>query len=193
MFYNRHLPHDLPEGAILHVTWRLSNSLPAPQPEILLKDYKPPRPLGPTWLKDERIAQMLVDALNYGAAERRDYNLFAYVVMPNHVHILIEPLEELSTIMCWLKGRTARLANRILERKNQPFWQDESYDHWIRTAKEFNETIHYIENNPVRAKLVELPEDWRWSSACHYQEDREAATGLERPPTIHGSSCDLYV
>ena len=53
-----------------------------------------------------------------------------------------------------LKGYTAREANRLLGRTGQPFWQGESYDHWVRDETEFIRIIAYIENNPVKAGLV---------------------------------------
>jgi len=52
-----------------------------------------------------------------------------------------------------------------LERVGEPFWQTESYDHWIRDDPEFDRVRRYIENNPVRSGLVAKPEDYRWSSA----------------------------
>ena len=166
MQYKRHLPHWLPEGAILHVRWRLANSLPAPKPEFLSHKYQTPSgPSGPLWLTDPRIAQVVVDAIRYGEEQKKLYELFAYAVMPNHVRMLVEPYTSLPTIMRWLKGRTVRVANRILGRKHESFWMDESYDHIIRTAQELKDTIRYIENNPVRARLVDSPELWRWSSA----------------------------
>lgn len=81
--------------------------------------------------------------------------------MPNHVHLLILPKIAAPKIMRWLKGSTARTANQLLGRTGLPFWQDESYDHWVRGPKEFGGIIGYIEENPVSAGLV----DWRWSSA----------------------------
>jgi hypothetical protein len=75
--------------------------------------------------------------------------------MPDHVHAIFEPFDELSTIMRWLKGRTARKSNRIIGREGQPFWQDESFDHWIRSDAEFQKLVQYVENNPVRSGLVE--------------------------------------
>jgi hypothetical protein len=62
-------------------------------------------------------------------------------------------------------------ANAILARTGQPFWQDESYDHWARTPEEAEKIIRYIEGNPVAAGLVPQPERWRWSSAFE-AEDR---------------------
>ena len=67
--------------------------------------------------------------------------------------------------MRWLKGSTARAANLILGRTGQPFWQDESYDHYLRDARQLVKTIRYIEENPVSAGLVDKAEYWKWSSA----------------------------
>jgi putative DNA methylase len=65
-----------------------------------------------------------------------------------------------------LKGFTAREANKILRRTGEPFWQRESYDHWVRDEQEFGRIRAYIENNPVRAGLVARAEDYPWSSAA---------------------------
>jgi len=116
------------------------------------------------WLADPDIAKIVVTALRFGAQEGK-YDLYAYVVMPNHVHILITPNIDLPEIMRWLKGRTARVANRILGRSGEPFWQDESYDHVIRSLTEFENTREYIEANPVRSGYVDLPQQYPWSSA----------------------------
>jgi putative DNA methylase len=123
-------------------------------------------------LSDARIAQLVEAALleHYRAL----YILWAYVVMPNHAHALLTPklvegsddeYVELETITKLIKGRTAREANQLLSRTGQSFWQDESYDHWVRDDMEFGRVINYIENNPVKAGLVKRPEEWRWSSA----------------------------
>jgi REP element-mobilizing transposase RayT len=74
--------------------------------------------------------------------------------MPNHVHLLILPLVSVALLMRWLKGSTARGANRILGRTGQPFWQDESFDHYLRAANRLDRTIAYIEQNPVSAGLL---------------------------------------
>jgi REP element-mobilizing transposase RayT len=67
--------------------------------------------------------------------------------------------------MRWLKGRTGRMANRILGRTGMPFWQEESFDHWVRSPEELQELIDYVERNPVKAGLVEAKQQWAWSSA----------------------------
>jgi putative transposase len=71
----------------------------------------------------------------------------------------------LPQITHWIKGRTAREGNLLLGRTGEPFWQDESYDHWVRNEREFHRIVKYIEWNPVSAGLVTKPEDWPWSSA----------------------------
>jgi REP element-mobilizing transposase RayT len=108
---------------------------------------------------------MLVSALHYGETARQFYYLYAWAIMPNHVHAILKPRIELSAVMRWLKGRTARKANRILGRTGAPFWQDESFDHWIRSDQELCALIEYVEQNPVKAGLVLAAEQWPWSSA----------------------------
>jgi REP element-mobilizing transposase RayT len=66
------------------------------------------------WLSDPRIADLVAQTILIGECERRFYELHAWVVMPNHVHLLIFPLVPVSVLMRWVKGSTARKANRIL-------------------------------------------------------------------------------
>ncbi len=121
---------------------------------------------GPTWLHRSDIAQIVIEALQYGERNLGHYRLHAWTVMSNHVHLLLSPLTELPKITHSLKGFTAREANRILGRTGLPFWQKESFDHWIRNHQEFERVRGYIERNPVTAGLVALPEEYRWSSAA---------------------------
>ena len=100
-----------------------------------------------------------------GESKLRLYQLYAYVVMPNHVHILLRPCVPLERITRVLKGFTARQANKILGRIGQRLWQEESYDHWVRNEEEFSRIEAYVEHNPVSAGLVKRAEDWPWSSA----------------------------
>lgn len=69
--------------------------------------------------------------------------------MANHVHVLLEPNEPVRRITQWIKGVTAREANRLLGRAGQPFWQHESSHHWARNANEFQRIVRYTEFNPV--------------------------------------------
>lgn len=122
-------------------------------------------PTGPKWLADERVASAVVSVLRRGDNELAHYRLHAFVLMPNHVHILMEPRIDPVRALGGIKGASARAANIILGRTRRPFWQDESFDHWVRSGTEWGKIRHYIEHNPVSAGLVTRPEDWRWSSA----------------------------
>ena len=79
-------------------------------------------------------------------------------------------------IMRWLKGRTSRIANRVLGLSGDAFWQDESYDHWIRSPRELADVIRYVEGNPVNAGLVSTEEQWPWSSARFRVDDAVGQT-----------------
>ena len=111
----------------------------------------------------------MVDALEYGEKQLKLYDLLAWVVMANHVHIVIYPNVALSKITRSIKGFSARRANAILQRTG-PFWMEESYDHWVRSETELDRIVQYIEGNPIAAGLCDKPEDWRWSSASAGRE-----------------------
>ncbi len=142
---------------------------------------------GPTWLKDDRVAKLVADALHY--RDGRIYRLDSYCVMSNHVHAVFAPfltereLREtltadglrftsknppLDAIMKSLKGYTAWEANRTLERKGT-FWEQESYDHVVRDDEEFHRIVNYVLNNPVKAGLVKEWRQWKWSY-CRSQD-----------------------
>jgi len=116
------------------------------------------------YLRQSDIARIVVGSIHKGV-DLEHYQLGAYVVMANHVHLLIQRRIAPDRLMKSLKGSTAREANRLLGRTGEPFWQKESYDHWVRSQSEFEKIRVYIENNPVKAGLVRNPEDYSWSSA----------------------------
>jgi REP element-mobilizing transposase RayT len=119
---------------------------------------------GPTFLRRADVAQEIVTSIEYGA-ERGDYELHAWVIMPNHVHLLFTPQVSLSRLLGALKSASAKRANMLLGRTGQPFWQDESYDRLVRNHNEFRQIQRYIENNPVAAGLAATPDEYLWSSA----------------------------
>jgi REP element-mobilizing transposase RayT len=119
---------------------------------------------GECYLRDPRVAESVQNSFLFFDGKR--YRLTAWVVMPNHAHMLLTPSagHELSDILHSLKSYTANEANKILRRKGQ-FWQPESFDRWIRDADHFAKVIAYIENNPVKARLCKRPVGWPYSSA----------------------------
>jgi hypothetical protein len=163
------LPHiDVP-GAPTFVTWRLWGSLPAEHSfraehlssgaafvafDRLLDEARS----GPVYLRQPAIATVVMEQL------RRVPALHAYVIMPNHVHVLWTPAGSLADLVCQVKGRSACYANKILGHSGQ-FWQEEYFDRIVRNATEFDRIRRYIEFNPVKAGLVGSPDEYVWSSA----------------------------
>jgi REP-associated tyrosine transposase len=99
------------------------------------------------------------------------YRMLAWVVMPNHVHALFQPMNgwTMAKIVASWKKFTARQIcdwrRESGEEASGPVWHREYWDRYIRDARHFAQTVEYIHRNPVKAKLVERPEDWPWSSA----------------------------
>jgi putative DNA methylase len=216
----RNLPHWYVRGAAHFLTYRLAGTIPIEVMERLRDRQnaelkrKPPQGLSQAqhherihkqffaaydrhldcsstidWLARPEVAAMIRRNLYHH--DGRKYRLFSYCVMSNHVHVLLQPIENqhnegqarllvptkgwfsdevpdaqspLAGIMHSLKSYTANEANKILRRSGR-FWQHESYDHWVRDDEELERIVDYIARNPVQAKLVEEPHQWFFSSA----------------------------
>lgn len=119
---------------------------------------------GEALLKLPNVATMVQDSLLKFDEIR--YDLFAWVVMPNHLHALMTRFEdfELQNIFHSFKSYTAHEANKMLLREGQ-FWFEDYFDRYIRNEEHFRGTVQYIENNPVKARLCKEPGDWPFSSA----------------------------
>ncbi|HKV14778.1 MAG TPA: transposase [Reyranella sp.] len=166
-----YLPHFDSSETIQFVTFRLADSLPAEAVERMQRMAAPipdadrdaflDEGNGACWLKGPAIAQLVQDALRRFDGVR--YRLFAWTIMPNHVHVLIEPKPDhaLGTIVSSWKRFSARMANRHLQRSG-PFWQDDYWDTYIRNERHFLSTLNYIENNAVKAGLVKQAAHWPW-------------------------------
>lgn len=177
VFHRRRLPHYHAIGQPTFLTWRLHGSLPrnrrfpaastssSGRAFLALDRVLDTANTGPLFLRIPDIASLIVDALLYRDSYLKQYELHAYAVMPNHVHLLIRPLVQVSQLTQSLKRFTATQGNRMLGRTGEPFWQDESYDRLVRNDEEFRTIAHYIEMNPVNAGLATAPEEFLWSSA----------------------------
>jgi len=136
------------------------------------------------YLKDPACCKIFMEELSL-AREKFQFQLWAYVLMPNHVHLLIYPCKhdyKISIILQSIKGRTSKhygdklLAEKpkvyekycikVGQKKTFRFWKaGGGYDRNLWNAKAIHASIKYIEENPVRAGLVESTEEWKWSSA----------------------------
>jgi REP element-mobilizing transposase RayT len=112
---------------------------------------------GPQHLARPEVAAVVASALQTFDGIR--YKLFAWCTMPNHVHVVFQPLGDrgLADILHSWKSFTAREAQRKFG-INGAFWQREYYDHWVRDEEQFLRAVRYVEQNPARAGL----EEWRW-------------------------------
>jgi REP element-mobilizing transposase RayT len=129
------------------------------------------RTSGPLFLQRPEIADLVVAALRNGDDQFHRYQLHAFVVMPNHVHMLVTPRVVATRWLGPLKGFTSHQANELMGVHGRAFWQDESYDHLVRSDVEFERIRAYIERNPVTAGLVAAAERFRWSSASGGEAD----------------------
>jgi REP element-mobilizing transposase RayT len=120
--------------------------------------------IGPRWLIQPAVAasvaRILLESERKGQCE-----LGAWVLMPNHVHVVVRPRFDLPKVVSWVKACSARDANRLLSRAGRPFWARDYFDRWIRDRIEEQKITNYFEQNPVKAGLCSAPEDWLWSSA----------------------------
>ena len=164
-------------------------------------------------LTNHEWRQLLAESLDL-AVHGQSCRLIAYVFMPDHVHILIQPTSHdvrMDLFLKALKAPFSRRIKRLLEAVGSPllerltvlerpgthrfrFWQEGGgYDRNLRSVKAVEAAIASIHENPVRRRLCERPADWRWSSASQYEQDKQEETRLELPPTIHGLRWDFYV
>jgi REP element-mobilizing transposase RayT len=129
---------------------------------IRLEDYLD-RGHGRCWLRERAIARLAGEALRYFDQQR--YGLQAWVIMPNHVHVLVQiwqtPLA--SVLQSW-KRFIAREANQLLHREGS-FWEREYRDTYMRNEEQAAKALRYIEENPVKVRLVSEAKLWPWSSA----------------------------
>jgi len=198
-WYSRgYLPHLDQPGLVQFITFRLYDSIPAHVMESWRSELQcelslpatDPRVVelrkriaefedaghGACYLRDERIAELVQDALLQFDGER--YRVLEWAIMPNHVHVLIETLPgyRLGDIVHSWKSFTAKEANRILSRSGE-FWMRDYFDRFIRDEKHLASVREYVRNNPVKAGLVEKPEDWPWSSSYEDAGQRPALPG----------------
>ncbi len=160
---------------------------------------------GDCTLRDPRIAALVQGALQHFDGER--YRLLAWCIMPNHVHVLIETLPgtaavpaasqpasasltaslkaSLASIIHSWKSFTAHEANKLLGRKGE-FWFREYYDRFIRDENHFDVCVNYIEENPVKAGLATVREEWPWSSAAAVQAAVKAAVKAAGTAAVPG-------
>lgn len=205
-----YLPHVESTDLVQHVCFRLEDSLPrhvVAQMEAELKSLPPMQRSpeqekrvnayldaghGSCILRDPFIAELVRTTLLHFHGDR--YTLYAWCIMPNHVHVLFQPNAGwlMSKIVASWKSFTGRRISAYRKehpnagppgsgpaqtlaglepgvggeaKAGGPVWQREYFDRFMRDSAHFANTINYIHKNPVKARLVQKPEDWPFSSA----------------------------
>jgi len=195
-WYSRgYLPHYDRDVTPQHVTFHLADSLPREVVQCLDEELKNmPSELqdverrkrveawldsghGSCVLREPRIARMVEGSLLFFDGQR--YRLLAWVVMPNHVHVLFQPMCDwrvAQTMASWKKFTATRIcafrreatpgsANLPIGDEVKAGWHREYWDRFIRDNRHYQQAVEYIHQNPVKAGLVEKAEAWPWSSA----------------------------
>ncbi len=222
------LPHLKKEGGTYFVTFRQAGTLPKEillrfkqeRDAILQHAMAAKRPLtwheqdelfrwyssrvdkyldaghGVCYLRNPELVDLVAGAIRFFDGQR--YGLRAWVVMPNHAHVVVWPMpgHTLSDILHSWKSYTSHQINKLLPAKVVPFWQSESYEHLIRDDDDLHRCCHYTLANPVNAGLCAEPHVWPWSSAYVAQPSPAASsstvpvrglgTGGGTPPQLAG-------
>jgi len=172
-----YLPHFDAGAVIQTITFRLADSLPR-------EFYKRAAAIASSekarfFILEKTIDQgrghcLLTDPANATIARRtlehfdgEQYLLLAWAIMPNHVHVMIEQIDgyPLTNVVQSWKSVSAHAINKI-RGTNGRIWSPDYFDRFVRDEDHYVQAKYYIENNPVKAHLVERPEDWLYSSAA---------------------------
>jgi putative transposase len=146
-------------------------------------------------LMDHSINDIVVEAI-FQVSRERQFRLLAYVIMPEHVHLVVVPplSAKLGPIVGEIKFSSAMRIHELLASRKSPLldrlcatrngiskfclWQRRCYDHNCRTESSVWEKVNYCHTNPVKRGLVEGPEDWRWSSYEYYRREESALVDI---------------
>ncbi len=150
-------------------------------------------------LSKPRSQQWMLDALTLGR-ERHLYDLWAYVIMPEHVHLILWPEKDITIsqiltlikqsvsrkAMLWLNENSPEFLEQLKDiqpngKKSYRFWQrGGGYDRNLRSVADIHEKIEYVHQNPVRRELVSKPQDWYFSSCQAWLTGSDQPIALDR-------------
>ncbi len=183
-----YLPHFESSEVMQHVTFHLADSLP----KAVLQRMDVELRLLPAEKREVEHRKRLEDWIDAGhgccvlrhvstaqmvqntllSCDGQRYRMLAWVVMPNHVHALLEPMHGWTIakiVASWKKFTARKICDGWRECQaagpGAPVWRREYWDRYIRDERHFLRTVEYIHLNPVKAGLAERTENWRWSSA----------------------------
>jgi REP element-mobilizing transposase RayT len=177
-----YLPHFDAPGVTQFVTIQLHDAFPVTRRAELETTLQEPddsanrrkleswldRGHGKCLLRRRDVAELMERVLLEG--DGRAYRMLAWVIMPNHVHLVVEIWDvPLAALVGGWKGKSSRQANTLLGRSGK-FWRVDYHDTLIRDEKHLKRAIRYSEQNPAKAFLAKTAREWPWSSARHRDE-----------------------
>jgi REP element-mobilizing transposase RayT len=186
-----YLPHFDAPNVSQFITFQLSNAFPVTcraefeailkEPDDSIKRRKLEgwldRGHGECWLRQRGVAELVQQTLL--EANGRDYRIQAWVLMPNHIHLVVDVWDKpLAKLINGWKGKSSRAANKLLGRLGE-FWQEDYYDTLIRDEAHLKRAVRYTEQNPAKAFLAKSARAWPWSSARH--RDKYERLPWQRP------------
>jgi putative transposase len=142
-------------------------------------------------LTNSQACSVVLRALE-NTRSRYGLRVFGFVLMPEHVHLLLSEPEHgtLARALQSLKSASARMARGPRAKRMgtlPPFWQTRYYDRYMRDYDEFSEKLRYIHRNPVKRGLCSSPEQWHWSSFWHYWDGTDVGVEIESEWTARAS------
>lgn len=141
-------------------------------------------------LSKDRTRQWMIDAIDL-SRQKNPFDLWAWVIMPEHVHLVLlpHPNTKIASIlttmkqsvsrraMIWLKKHAPDYMDHLLDlqpngKRSHRFWQrGGGYDRNLRSTRDVHEKINYVHQNPINRGLVNVAEQWKWSSASSWKND----------------------
>ncbi len=183
-FYKHgNLPHLDIGGALQFITYLLADAAPKNQIHrnkqgfidgdayFLSMDSRLDRCTGKCLLQNHAVASIALAPVLNPAEDT--HSAIAWVVMPNHIHLVIRqtPGWKLGKIVQRIKSLSAISINQHLNRTGQ-LWQHGYFDRQIRDLRHLQSTVEYIHDNPVNAGLVDMPDDWEFSSSRSFSFEK---------------------
>ncbi len=175
-YYRLRSPSSSTVGKPVFLTWTLRESVPdewltspaaisSGESFATVDRYLDEARTGPLHFRRREVAAAVVETICTYGSSLRQYDLHSFIVMPNHVHLLLTPKVELTNLTRIVKRVIAERANELLDQTGAPFWNETNWEHVVGDQLELHRIQQYIERNPISVGMAREPADYPFSSA----------------------------